>query len=66
DLLHRIPVAQGLPEPWHAMVVFPLALALLFAVAYASYMILERGSIRLGRILWPPAGKRTWASHAAP
>ncbi len=66
ELLHRIPLAQGMPEPWHSIVVFPIAFALLFAAAYASYFILERGSNRLGRILWPPAGKRSWASHAAP
>ncbi len=66
ELLHRIPIAQGMPEPWHAMIVFPVAFALLFAVAYASYLTFERGSSRLGRILWPTTRKRTWASHAAP
>lgn len=66
ELLHRIPIAREMPEPWHSITVFPIAFALLFATAYASYLILERGSNRLGRILWPTAGKRTWASHAAP
>ncbi len=66
ELLYRIPLAKGMPEPWHAIVVFPIAFALLFSVSYASYLTLERGSNRFGRILWPSAGKRTWAAHAAP
>jgi peptidoglycan/LPS O-acetylase OafA/YrhL len=66
DLLHRLPVAHGLAEPWHAIVIFPIAFAILFAAAYASYLTLERGSIRLGRILWPTTHKRAWATHAAP
>ncbi|MDQ3415113.1 MAG: hypothetical protein M3480_09140, partial [Verrucomicrobiota bacterium] len=66
DLLHRIPLAQGMPEPWHAIAVFPIAFALLFAASYARYLLVERGSNRLGRMLWPSTGKRTWASHAAP
>ncbi len=66
ELLRRLPIAQGMPEPWHAIIVFPIAFALLFGAAYASYLIVERGSSRLGRKLWPSTRKRTWASHAAP
>ena len=66
DLLHRIPVATTWPEPWHAIVVFPIAFLLLFAVSWLSYHLLERTSNRLGRILWPSLGRRAIASHAAP
>jgi peptidoglycan/LPS O-acetylase OafA/YrhL len=66
DLLHRLPIARGLNEPWHAIVLFPIAFAILFAAAYVSYLTLERGSIRVGRILWPTTHNRAWATHAAP
>jgi len=65
-LLHRIPVATALPEPWHAIAVFPIAFMLLFAAAYLSYYLLERGSNRLGRLLWPSVERKNIASHAAP
>jgi peptidoglycan/LPS O-acetylase OafA/YrhL len=66
ELLHRLPVARGMPEPWHAIVLFPIVFALLFVASYLSYVLLERGSNRLGRMLWPSSGERTVANHAAP
>ena len=64
--MHRIPLARGIPEQWHAIVFFPIVFAVLFVVSYLSYVILERGSNRLGRMLWSSSGERTVANHAAP
>jgi peptidoglycan/LPS O-acetylase OafA/YrhL len=66
ELLQEIPLARGWQEPWHAIAVLPVMFSVLFLASYVSYRVLERGSVYLGRVIWPSRGKNRLGSHAAP
>jgi len=66
ELLQEIPLARGWQEPWHSVAVLPVMFSVLFLASYVSYRVLERGSIYLGRVIWPSLGKSGLGSHAAP